>query len=656
MTPLSAELIAAPAALMLLVAIMWMRRKRDPQVGVHHLAADDGAVQERFRRFASSGRREKRRETAETEVATGSTRAAETVAATSSGDVRAANEPAVAASFEDAVFGPTSGVAADEPDWEAMRLPRHSAPAVPTTEPITESLAIESAGTIGPGTYPADELITRPGWPLPGDLDAWEHTDFDPLVGASMGEPSDDRWSELAAAGPEEPLSDDGGLGGYNVTPDTDAGPEASGIGAPYTAPFAEPPDALSGLMAPASSELGQTAATSMEGIVEPDHTPGSTAAPSADPSFWNVSEPEAPASRAGGPDTQFDATHAAILNGSDAWPPQAPDNGEDWWGTGGSDPGQLSPFGGAAARELEGATLVSNGGTSPQDWWSADSGAALADTADDVPELGGIADDPTPPATQDEQYLPADDRSSRPGELSGMQLPGASVAEATDPSISPTTSSASAGDAWWGEDVEPSSSAGDDWWTGSGGIPEAPATPEVVPGDPGWSDLSVAADPHAAPISTTGAAGLGATHVGATAGEILGAAPVATPTAATPPSPSGARVLPRLDASVHNRNTAGRFAVGGSALGAGDGAFTRISFRAPLERPILGWAIGDGPHHAPGTLVLVVDAVLNCSTAGLSVSQDDGDANRPDGFTLSLSSDGPGPFAVSGSFYVVTK
>ena len=52
---------------------------------------------------------------------------------------------------------------------------------------------------------------------------------------------------------------------------------------------------------------------------------------------------------------------------------------------------------------------------------------------------------------------------------------------------------------------------------------------------------------------------------------------------------------------------------------------------------------------------MLVVDAVLNCSTAGLSVLQEDTDPTHPDGFTLSLSSDGPGPFAVSGSYYVVT-
>ena len=79
------------------------------------------------------------------------------------------------------------------------------------------------------------------------------------------------------------------------------------------------------------------------------------------------------------------------------------------------------------------------------------------------------------------------------------------------------------------------------------------------------------------------------------------------------------------------------------------------MRFRAALSRPIIGWGIGDEPDYAPGTLVLVVDAVLNCSADGLAVLQDDGDPNRPEGFTLSLSSHAPGPFAVSGTYHVVS-
>jgi hypothetical protein len=181
----------------------------------------------------------------------------------------------------------------------------------------------------------------------------------------------------------------------------------------------------------------------------------------------------------------------------------------------------------------------------------------------------------------------------------------------------------------WWDTTPAAAALAGEDWWT---------TPPDATPSAAVASPVEPTA-PQPAPIAPA--------PVGATA--------VATGAAGVPGGTPGARVLPRLDASAQNRQTAGRFAVGGSAVAPGDGAFTRVRFRAPLDRPILGWAIGDGPHHAPGTLVLVVEAVLNCSTAGLSVLQEDGDAARPDGFTLSLSSDGPGPFAVSGSYFVVT-
>ncbi len=232
-------------------------------------------------------------------------------------------------------------------------------------------------------------------------------------------------------------------------------------------------------------------------------------------------------------------------------------------------------------------------GQVGPDDWWAA--------------EAADVVTEPT--AVPDARSLPH-------AEHAGLQRPSVTAVPAE-------------ADWWDTTPAAPMIPTGEDWWTTSpDAIPSAEVTSPVEP---------TAAQP--TPIAPA----------------LVGATAVATGATGVPGGTPGARVLPRLDASAQNRQTAGRFAVGGSAVAQGDGAFTRVRFRAPMDRPILGWAIGDGPHHAPGTLVLVVEAVLNCSTAGLTVLQEDTDAVRPDGFTLSLSSDGPGPFAVSGSYFVVT-
>ena len=709
MTPLSAELFAAPAALMVLLVMMWFRRNRAVRAGADHVAPDEG-MDERFTRSVSIGRSGalatdpsydelaatgvfEMPEVAEAPSAD-QTSAGEHVALPQVGDAvfgpttdvdadvpdweamplpeRTApatperdplaevyapeaagvteDDQVVDPPVEDAVFGPTTDVDADEPDWEAMRLPQRAAPATPEHEPLAEVYAPEAAEVTEDHRFAVDELITRPGWPLPGDLDAWENTDLEPLVGAERGGPSVDLWAELAAEGPAERVSDGAG----SKVPTQDPGADAIVFGAPYSAPGLAPPAGLSELTAPTSGETGETPPQSIGGVGD---SPGSSAVPSSDPSYWDVTGLGSYGDDVDNSD-RFDPTHAAVINGSDAWPPQAPNAGDAPWAAGTPDDPQSSVLGETTARELAGANAASTGAGSLHDWWSADSAPSSGQMPDGSSQNGATVGPMTQEFGGADQLAHADNWTSRPGDPSGMQrpaLPEIESAELTDPAMAETPSSESDDGAWWGDHSEAAVTAADDWWNAAGPGQRAPSAGDVESHGAAWATTSVAADPHPAPVSTAGAPGLGDPLAVATVGEILGAAPVATAPDEQPERKSAPRVLPRLDASEHNRHTAGRFAVGGSAVGAGDGAFTRVHFRAPFDRPILGWAVGDGPHHAPGTLVLIVDAVLNCSTGGLSVLLEDADPNRPDGFTLSLSSDGPGPFAVSGRFYVVT-
>ncbi len=576
MTPLSVELIAAPAALMVLLAMIWFRRHRNARL-VSAEAASEDDVDDRFGRFISTGRRSsrKRESIADDAATTGviSVTAVETAATDAPALATAQTELPV----DDAVFGPTVPDA-EEPDWESMRLPHARQP---------RDLANETAPEIvAPPAAPApaareDELITRPGWPLPGDLEAWESADLAPLPAPTAPEPAFGQWAEVAAARTEQPVDANDHTDGQR-TPDPSA--ERITLGAPYPAPAMAPPASFSGAMEPPTGTIAEPPFTSFEDGVDALGQPAQPVRPSTDPSFWEVGPASEPV--AAGPNVPVDAASAQTI---ETWPPQAPASGESVWATGVPSGESAAPAAVPAPPDAPAPAAA----IGADDWWAAESTSAA----------------PEPTAVPDARSLPSTDAS-------GMKRPLVVDTPAD-------------GD-WW-EATAPLQPAADDaWW-----VTPSAASP--------FADL-------AAPAAHTGP------QPAAAPAEFVAAAAVATGAAGAQVGSSAPRVLPRLDASAQNRQTAGRFAVGGSAVASGDGAFTRVRFRAPLDRPILGWAIGDGPHHAPGTLVLMVDAVLNCSTAGLSVLQEDTDPARPDGFTLSLSSDGPGPFAVSGSYYVVTE
>jgi len=567
MTPQSAELIAAPAALMILLAMIWLRRHRNTRVATVESAAEDG-FDDRFKGFMSTGRRGARKDQriADDAATTGVIPAAAVETAATG-----APAPAAAPAADDAVFGPPAA-GADEPDWEAMRQPHP-----PEPQELAHETAPEiAAGPVSPApTVGEDELITRPGWPLPGDLEAWESADLAPAPAPTTGEPAFGQWAEVAAARTEEPL----GTGDADRRPEE--GSETIVLGAPYPAPAMSPPASFAGATEPPAGSLAEPPFTSFGDGVDALGQPARPASPSTDPSFWEVGPAAAPAAAT--------PEHVGAVNAEavDTWPPQAPAPGPSVWGTGAHGPEDAAP-----APDPE-AAPVAHGQIGADDWWASEAASIIAE----------------PTAVPDARSLPSTDPS-------GIKRPAVTGVAGTD------------ADWWEATPAAQPAAATEDWWT----TPASTSPPGV---------LTVPASEALQPAPA--------------ASVLVGATAVATGAAGSARGASGARVLPRLDASAQNRQTAGRFAVGGSAVAPGDGAFTRVRFRAPLDRPILGWAIGDGPHHAPGTLVLVVDAVLNCSTAGLSVLQEDVDPTHPDGFTLSLSSDGPGPFAVSGSYYVVT-
>ena len=309
MTPLSAELIAAPAALMILLAMIWLRRHRDTRVATVESPSEDG-FDHRFKRFMSTGRRgtPKDQRIADDAATTGVIPVAAVETAATGAPAPAAAPAAHAA--DDAVFG-QAAVGADEPDWEAMRQPHPPEPQelAHETAPEIAAAPVTPAPTVG-----EDELITRPGWPLPGDLEAWESADLAPAPAPTTAEPAFGQWAEVAAARTEEPVG----------TEDADhrrpeEGSETIVLGAPYPSPAMSPPTSFAGAIEPPAGSLAEPPFTSFGDGVDALGQPARPASPSTDPSFWEVGPAAAPAAAA--------PEHVGAVNAEavDTWPPEAP-------------------------------------------------------------------------------------------------------------------------------------------------------------------------------------------------------------------------------------------------------------------------------------------------------------------------------------------
>jgi hypothetical protein len=574
------------------------------------------------------------------------------------------------------MFGSIYNHEEDEPDWDAMR---HPAPvsAAAVAAPMMATAAPAARVTASSSATSDDELITRPGWPLPGDLEAWESADMHDISNGHGGSPDPGHWAEAAAA------SSDAGQGNPGGAPDdrhkhpADALPLS--IGEPYPAPPNVPPASLSGAIEPPTSMIGEPSLAPFgDGLDAPAPAGANT---NFDPSFWEVNQsteanaqepeiwpPAAPASESGqwaqpadadaGPGSADEQPVTASGGGGSPTPPDS----QDWW----TKPGGMPE---PEADPIVPEAPVSETAHSDADWWGAPTAAAAA-PSDDQWWVAQTAPAAEPGPVQNGYSAPAPQAPAP--ELAGETIPA--PAPPAPVSQEPTADSPAV--------VMP---------TPTEGVP-IPVVPEPVAPTPVDAAPAAAepmayeppAVPYVAPEPQTPAVVLPAVEIPVAASPAPAApAPPApavpevelpVPTTSFAPSapepaptasahvdsagpamvPPAARILPRLDAGAKNPPATGRFAVGGTAVAPGDGAFTRVRFRAPLNRPIIGWAVGDAPDYAPGTLVLVVDAVLNCSADRLTVLQDDGDPGRPDGFTLSLSSHSSGPFAVSGSYHVV--
>jgi hypothetical protein len=97
-----------------------------------------------------------------------------------------------------------------------------------------------------------------------------------------------------------------------------------------------------------------------------------------------------------------------------------------------------------------------------------------------------------------------------------------------------------------------------------------------------------------------------------------------------------------------------GRFALGGFAVEAGHTALTSAMFRDPLVIVPTRWSIANGSAYAPGTIVLHVEATLNCEASDLEVAMESAFAPTAYGATLRLAARGAGPFAASGTFQLI--
>ncbi|MCC6830834.1 MAG: hypothetical protein IT200_05750, partial [Thermoleophilia bacterium] len=94
-----------------------------------------------------------------------------------------------------------------------------------------------------------------------------------------------------------------------------------------------------------------------------------------------------------------------------------------------------------------------------------------------------------------------------------------------------------------------------------------------------------------------------------------------------------------------------GRWSLGGMALQPGHQTLSGVTFRQPLDDAPLTWSLPTRGRPEAGTLVLVVEALMNCDPANLKVLTDDGFAPSREGFTLTLTASSTGPFAASGTF-----
>ena len=298
-----------------------------------------------------------------------------------------------------------------------MRLPH-----APESQELAHQTAPEIAAPPPPRApiVHEDELITRPGWPLPGDLEAWESADLGPAPAPAAPAPAFGQWAEIAAARTEQPVR-------HRRLRSPRPGGRSRDHRArrPVSRACRIAPGVVHGRNGAAGGSLSEPPFRSFGDGVDDLGEPARAASPSTDPSFWEVgpaSEPAAPA-----PEPRVRPTARRLRPGRRRLPravracgvpvrriaePSAPESG-----TAPEPPGQVGP----------------------DDWWASDATSVI----------------PEPTAVPDARSLPH-------SEQSGMQRPAVTAAVPQEAD-------------WWDTaPAAPTIPAGEDWWT-------TPAAPSPV-------------------------------------------------------------------------------------------------------------------------------------------------------------------------------
>lgn len=104
--------------------------------------------------------------------------------------------------------------------------------------------------------------------------------------------------------------------------------------------------------------------------------------------------------------------------------------------------------------------------------------------------------------------------------------------------------------------------------------------------------------------------------------------------------------------APTADESRTGRFALGGFAQAESQDSIAAVAFRHPLPSAPTSWVLGPASRPS-GTLVLEVQGVINCDPASVEVLMETGFAPSAEGFTVRARAAAPGPFMVSGTFRV---
>lgn len=410
-----------------------------------------------------------------------------------------------------------------EPDWDAMRAE--------ATGPRETPASTEIIPTDAPPAWEPGDVVTAPGWPLPGEADvSWE-------AAAARTDDSSKTW--LPSAGASADATDE--VSDWLGTEDDPAFETA-------IRPATEP-----GWQEPETDE-------SWDALVTPDLAAEALAATqiTGDAPSW-LSDDDAPATT-----PQADAPIPEWADFSDELAPVSDVRGSAEALT-------------VAALEPEIAATAA-----PETWLGAD----LAETALELDSTddADIADIFAAPA--DPEF------TARPAEAANWQA---------EPEVAP----------WIPIDDAPPA-------------PESTLAKELTPAEEpaAWIPVDVAVED--------------------------------VPTGAPTPEPAAPDFAVAAPLEESASELTGRFALGGFAVEAGHTALTSAMFRDPLVIVPTRWSIANGSAYAPGTIVLHVEATLNCEASDLEVAMESAFAPTAYGATLRLAARGVGPFAASGTFQLI--